>query len=355
MSINGIAPLPDDSFDSSPDTAFNKGAAEFLKLVETAVTRADQEEQNLKFESLALQMLDLDVHQRIPTTEAINQQGWNFSQILNIWTVPTTSSHASCSWNDQALDHLGGKGTVGRIWHALKTTHQTGFPKRVAGQDLHQASYKRRRLSRDKVSNCVPTDPAHSASPIMELQTLDSPAIDKDYSHVVKEAPSIPSRTVAVPGRKSVLRSKITWWLKTQEETDKPSNTHVSTPRTPQPSSSRIAVQSPKIISPTSSDHPIKKRRGRKPKRKFTGSPSSTPPPPPCSSLLPTYSQGDASPKLHTPTNHRAPSRSHDLTPVAKKTLVRKSHGNERHLSPVAAAGNGFKCKGISSCPQKKE
>ena len=41
LNIDGIQQLQNDSFDSSPDSSFNKGASEFLRLVEEAIARAE--------------------------------------------------------------------------------------------------------------------------------------------------------------------------------------------------------------------------------------------------------------------------------------------------------------------------
>ena len=60
-----------------------------------------------------------------------------------MWTVSTDCSVGSI-WDDSALESLGGKGTVARVWDNLKSSNLTGFLKRQAspGRDLTSKKLK---------------------------------------------------------------------------------------------------------------------------------------------------------------------------------------------------------------------
>ena len=64
------------SFSSDPDSGYNKGAIEFLQLVEEALRKQEQ----LNFSDLLIQMRDLHVGERVPTPDdiagSLNKQGW---------------------------------------------------------------------------------------------------------------------------------------------------------------------------------------------------------------------------------------------------------------------------------------
>ena len=64
LSLDGIKQISEDSFDSSPDSNFNKGASDFLRLVEQAITRAEESNRALKFENLVMQMINLEMGER---------------------------------------------------------------------------------------------------------------------------------------------------------------------------------------------------------------------------------------------------------------------------------------------------
>ena len=72
----------EDSFDSSPDSSFDKGALEFISLVEKALERSS----SVGFDQLVLEMLDLGLGERVPTSAQIpcllNEKGWNVQQVL---------------------------------------------------------------------------------------------------------------------------------------------------------------------------------------------------------------------------------------------------------------------------------
>ena len=65
-----------------PDSSFNKGALEFISLVEKALERSS----SVGFDQLVLEMLDLGLGERVPTSAQIpcllNEKGWNVQQVL---------------------------------------------------------------------------------------------------------------------------------------------------------------------------------------------------------------------------------------------------------------------------------
>ena len=69
LTVNEVAvhEQVDDSFDSSPDCSFNKGALEFISLVEKALERSS----SVGFDQLVLEMLDLGLGERLPTSAQI--------------------------------------------------------------------------------------------------------------------------------------------------------------------------------------------------------------------------------------------------------------------------------------------
>ena len=79
LTVNEVAvhEQVDDSFDSSPDSSFDKGALEFISLVEKALKRSS----SVGFDQLVLEMLDLGLGERMPTSAQIpcllNEKGWN--------------------------------------------------------------------------------------------------------------------------------------------------------------------------------------------------------------------------------------------------------------------------------------
>ena len=139
------SPCPDngsDSFSSSPDSAQNKGAIAFLELVEKALQRAA----TVGFEDLIVQMLDLEVDEKVATSsqipEMLTSKGWNVQQVSQVWSVGPTVSH-SHSWDVETLKKLGGKDVFGKVWHELKDRNKTGHYKRSADDDVHPLSRKK--------------------------------------------------------------------------------------------------------------------------------------------------------------------------------------------------------------------
>ena len=77
-----------DSFSSSPDSDFNKGAAQVISLLESALARAQKREDAIRFEDLLIQMLDLSVDKKLGTpcdiTEILKIEGWDASQVVRV-------------------------------------------------------------------------------------------------------------------------------------------------------------------------------------------------------------------------------------------------------------------------------
>ena len=100
-----------DSFSSNPETQHNSGALNFLSLVEKAQQDAENAAQSLRFENLVVQMLDMDLGERVSTSTDIphllTQKGWDQSQVAGIWTV-APSVDTSRSWTEAQMELLGG-------------------------------------------------------------------------------------------------------------------------------------------------------------------------------------------------------------------------------------------------------
>ena len=159
LPLDSNAASSDDSFASDPQTHHNRGAIAFLDLVEKALVEAEKKDTALKFETLVVDMMEIGLEERIPTTEhisqALNCNGWSLQQVASIWK-PSMSKELSGDWNDAALEQLGGKGSITRIWHELKDSHLCGFPKRAAPPETSSQN-KRMKLSNIEVStssNC---------------------------------------------------------------------------------------------------------------------------------------------------------------------------------------------------------
>ena len=75
LSISSPVPSHNASFCSDPESQYNKGAIEFLHLVENAVKKVEQ----LKFSDLLVQMMDLQVGEKVATpddiADSLNMQG----------------------------------------------------------------------------------------------------------------------------------------------------------------------------------------------------------------------------------------------------------------------------------------
>ena len=113
---------------------------------------------------LVIDMMEIGLDERIPTTEhisqALNKNGWNLGEVANVWS--SSAKVADGQWNEAAIEALGGIGSVSRIWHELKSAHLCGFPKRSAEDPSSQhCRTKRQRLMGNRElstsSNCSGT------------------------------------------------------------------------------------------------------------------------------------------------------------------------------------------------------
>ena len=79
-------------------------------------------QENIRFENFLIEMMDLEVDGRVPTSEHIApmlaNNGWNLQEVASIWTVSSAGPPAG-TWNDSAIEKLAGKGAVNRIWNSL--------------------------------------------------------------------------------------------------------------------------------------------------------------------------------------------------------------------------------------------
>ena len=91
MTIGSRASESEDSSSSVPDTKHNKGALEFLQLVEKAQQSQQETDSAVKFESLLIQMLDMELGEKVSTSTDIptmlSRKGWDQAQVANVWTV----------------------------------------------------------------------------------------------------------------------------------------------------------------------------------------------------------------------------------------------------------------------------
>ena len=227
----------------------------------------------------------------------------------------------------------------------------------------------------------------------MESQILDSctPKQQGPNSNV-KEVSDIANRRKAAPGKGRGLRSKITWWLSTQERARPATPYHSSLPMPPHlqttpsaettisttsqedpalhtsappcredpaspssaPSSKPVsAPPTPEILLPTpcSKENQAAKRRRRRARSKNkTGSL-----PPPTSPAPSRFTQDDASPQLQIPSLWRKqPAKTKPNHPMpAKKTPTRQVPGTQRTPSVDKSTGKGNRSRGRDSQQQK--
>ena len=138
----------DDSFSSCPDSKHNKGALDFIKLVENAQLARERESAAIEFESLVIQMLDMNVDEKIATSTDIpailSSKGWDQAQVSVVWRV-AAAQDCSSEWNELQMENLGGKGILTRVWYELKAGQKTGYGKRVADLDIEGAAKKKMR------------------------------------------------------------------------------------------------------------------------------------------------------------------------------------------------------------------
>ena len=271
----------DDSFSSDNASSFNKGAAEFLLLVENALEQQQDRENTLKFSSLVMQMMDLGLDQRLPTTqhvaEILNDRGWNPQQVARVWSVPTgKATHQR--WSDELLKGLGGKDILTEVWLGLKENHMTGFPKRQAMDDV-LTPVKRMKMdgcyssssssslasppppSLVEVSKSIATKAVLCSSNVYANETLPS---NSDSSPSLKQP-----RGRTAKRRRPALREKITWWFRKQDE---PSSNPPGPSLTPERSQPKMAA-SPDMFLATpgasTSLPPVEREKKRKQRRRL--------------------------------------------------------------------------------------
>ena len=128
-----------------------------IKLVEENLEKAKARDRSLAFLDLVLQILDLDIREKVATSDPIamglNNRGWDVAGVSSIWQV-SPSIEYEASWNDTALERLGGKGMASRVWLSLKNKNLTGFSKK-AGTTMESFGNKKRKMKEDyEVGNC---------------------------------------------------------------------------------------------------------------------------------------------------------------------------------------------------------
>ena len=127
-----------DSFSSQPDSSYNRGAIQFLELLEKVLGEARAKEEAVRFEDLVIQMLDLSMDRKLSTPDAIsgmlNDQGWNADQVARVWQV-STGPQNDPEWTHEKLMELGGKEVAIDVWNTLKEKKLTGNPKRPLAED----------------------------------------------------------------------------------------------------------------------------------------------------------------------------------------------------------------------------
>ena len=294
LTIGSPAPPQNDSFCSDPGSQFNRGAMDFLQLVEDAVKKADQ----VKFSDLLVQMMDLQVGEKIATpdhiADSLNRQGWHAGQVSSVWNV-SSQVNDSKEWDIGLLKHLGGNNVLIDTWSKLKEGFHTGFPKRAAPEQAVGTCKKFRRspvLSSDKVGTISKESTSNSDFPVNVLnegsrhhpsQNLNVPLVDSKQRS---------RRRTAAAKRSLGAKEKITWWLSNQQT---PSKTPAPEDAAP---SRHLSTGSPDMFLNTPESKPpgshLKKRRRRTRKKKTPSTPNLILP----SSSTPT-SQDPASPSLN--------------------------------------------------------
>ena len=261
LTINdGPVTQVEDSFDSCPDSSFNKGAIEFQNLVEKAIKRAKESNEaasSVAFEDLVIDMMDLGLNDRLATSSEIpdklNLKGWNAAQVSQVWLAgPTTIRNKD--WNAAVLKKLGGTDLFSRVWESLKVKRKAGHMKRPAACDTHQSSCKKPRSLEYKgtpvkaMSPCIVV-PSTIETPINDSNKHSTPAIS---NHSFVEAIPCNDRIKKRAKRRGILATpRITEWLWSC-----PLNAHI-----PMPSPGTPCL-------PTSDSKNNKKRRRSNKKRK---------------------------------------------------------------------------------------
>ena len=265
LSINAEKCPSEDSFSSRPDSKYNKGAAEFLALVERKLEEQRIKKEALGFDQLLVDMLDLGIQDKVATPsdipEHLEQKGWHPTQVAGAWTSSSCSMDDFATWTESNLECLGGKGVLNKVWLQLKDRHLTRFQKRQAPSDLDQepATYKRVR------------------------QDEDFPAVSKGTVRIVlcdnNEAHSHVSPHKVHPMFSSLLPSPRT---PSQDPTRKPKRArrraHLATPKITGWLKTPTTVPTPSILSPASETKTPSQRRRRYRKRRSQQAPSSSTP-----------------------------------------------------------------------------
>ena len=219
-------------------------------------------QENIRFENFLIEMMDLEVDGRVPTSEHIApmlaNNGWNLQEVASIWTVSSAGPPAG-TWNDSAIEKLAGKGAVNRIWNSLKSNQQTGFPKRPRTEDESGPKKRfRQSLEGTEVSKIVGNDTL-KASSLMDSRLPESATVVNPTLF----CPRKPGRKLLNARRRdpAAVRNKITWWLERDQDTSQ------EDAATPEPSLPTLPTPT---SQPSHSKTPSKKtgkKRGRKVKK----------------------------------------------------------------------------------------
>ena len=270
----------DDSFSSQADSKHNKGAIEFIELVEAALLKMKEADTGLKLEKILLQMIDLDIGRRIPTPQdiapALEENGWSFDQVARLWTV-SSGPELTGPWNDAALVSLGGRGMVGRMWNELKDSSLTGFPKRPA-EDGDCCAVKKRRMDQScsKVSHSTESHANKVATCVSKPESDSCKPNTVTLSILSKDSPQQAKRRMKVARKKlQDQKNKITSWLENSDAST-PTKLHSIPPSSP------VVVpatpETPDAFGKTPTEEKKKRqRKRRKIPRKNPATPCPTP------------------------------------------------------------------------------
>ena len=199
------------------------------------MARVSDNETQIAFSDLVVQMMDLRVGQRVATPADIahnlNAKGWNVAQVSSVWNVSPTVAYEP-HWNELALDSLGGKGLASRVWLELKSNSLTGFPKRAA-DDIAAVESKKLKLDSSKKVGKDSFEIAPPATPLVgQLQANSVNMLARNQSNnTCIDTPSPgPRQKYVRPKRKLALNEKITWWF---TRSDGPKTPSSGTPQPP--------------------------------------------------------------------------------------------------------------------------
>ena len=244
-----------DSFGSCPNSSFNKGALDFLSLVEKAIKKSEDAAAKIGFDALIIDIMDLGVNDKLSTSaeipDRLNMQGWDASQVSQVWSVGPSSSQGK-AWDVTVLKKLGGSSVFSDVWEALKANRQAGHNKRPADSDAIQSSSAAKKLKPSNKGTVVPIATSVAKSRTSEVSSSIETPLKGSNRHStpaitnasVVEVSPCPSRIKKRARRTVQLATpRITEWLRKC-----PSNSHIQQP------------------SPSDSpqDHNRKSKRGRK-------------------------------------------------------------------------------------------